>query len=92
MLGDIKYLHFDGAALDRQSADKILAWAEANDLQLCLERPLWEGGEDLKMEIIEHHEAKAEKKEAKPAPKAEPIAEPIAEKTEPKKPAKALPW
>lgn len=53
MLGDIKYLHFDGAALDRTSADSILQWAEAHDLQLCLERPLWEGGDDLKMEIID---------------------------------------
>lgn len=53
MLGDIKYLHFDGAALDRTSADSILQWAEAHDLQLCLERPLWEGGDDLKMVIID---------------------------------------
>lgn len=53
MLGDIKYLHFDGAALDRHSADEILSWAEANDLQLCLERPLWDGDGDLKMELIE---------------------------------------
>lgn len=57
MLGEIKYLHFDGAALDKASADKILEWAEKNDLQLCLERPLWEGGEGVRMEIIEVDEA-----------------------------------
>ncbi len=53
MLGQIRYLHFDGAALDKSSADKILMWAEKNDLQLCLERPLWEGGDGVKLEIIE---------------------------------------
>lgn len=58
MLGEIKYLHFDGAALDRASADKILEWAEKHDLQLCLERPLWEGGGEVKMELIESHPEK----------------------------------
>ncbi len=53
MLGDIRYLHFDGAALDKKSADTLLSWAEAHDLQLCLERPLWEGGDGVMMEIIE---------------------------------------
>lgn len=86
MLGDIKYLHFDGAALDKQSADKILDWAEKNDLQLCIERPLWEGGEGVKMEIIEPHseEVKAMAKKA-----VKPTTE-IKETKEPKK--AALPW
>lgn len=53
MLGDIKYLHFDGAALDKENADKVLEYAESKGLQLCIERPLWEGGE-LKFEIADH--------------------------------------
>lgn len=56
MLGEIKYLHFDGAALDKSSADNILKWAEKNGLQLCLERPIWEGGDEVKMEIISSDE------------------------------------
>lgn len=53
MLGDIKYLHFDGAALDKENADKVQEYAESKGLQLCIERPLWEGGE-LKFEIADH--------------------------------------
>lgn len=52
MLGEIKYLHFDGAALDKENADLILKYAETNGLQLCIERPIWEGGA-LKMEIYD---------------------------------------
>jgi len=50
MLGDVKYLHFDGSSLDKENADMVLEYAEANGLQLCIERPLWEGGE-LKFEV-----------------------------------------
>lgn len=53
MMGDIKYIHFDGAALDRENADRVLEFAESKGLQLCIERPLWEGGE-LKFEIADH--------------------------------------
>jgi hypothetical protein len=52
MLGEIKYLHFDGAALDKASADHILKYAEDNGLQLCIERPIWEGGA-LKLEVYD---------------------------------------
>lgn len=52
MLGQIKYLHIDGAALDHASADYVLAFAESKGLQLCIERPEWDGGE-LKMEIVD---------------------------------------
>jgi recombinational DNA repair ATPase RecF len=86
MLGEIKYLHFDGAALDKHSADKILAWAEANDLQLCLERPLWEGGEGVKMEIVEPIISKNEE----PAAPAKEVKQPKVK--EEKATAKALPW
>lgn len=74
MLGDIKYLHFDGAALDKQSADKILDWAEKNDLQLCLERPLWEGG-GVKMEIIEPIDKPSTLKVVKTDKKTEEVKE-----------------
>jgi hypothetical protein len=53
LLGDIKFLHIDGAALDKESADKILAFGESKGLQLCIERPEWEAG-DLKFEIADH--------------------------------------
>lgn len=53
MLGDLKYLHFDGAALDKENADKVLEYAESKGLQLCIERPMWEGGE-LKFEVYDH--------------------------------------
>lgn len=49
-LGKIRYLHFDAAILDKENAMRVLAWAEEHDLQLCIERPLWDGGE-LKMEV-----------------------------------------
>jgi recombinational DNA repair ATPase RecF len=52
MLGDIRYLHFDASILDKQNAQKIIDWANERDLQLCLERALWDGGE-LSYEIIE---------------------------------------
>lgn len=49
-LGKIRYLHFDAALLDKDNAIRVMEWAEDNDLQLCIERPLWEGG-DLRMEV-----------------------------------------
>ena len=56
MLGDVRYLHFDASILDKENAEKILEWATERDLQLCLERALWEGGE-LKYEIHEPKQA-----------------------------------
>lgn len=52
MLGDVRYLHFDASMLDKENAEKILNWANEKDLQLCLERALWDGTE-LTYEIIE---------------------------------------
>lgn len=49
-LGKIRYLHFDAAILDKENAMRVLEWAETKDLQLCLERPMWDGGA-LKMEV-----------------------------------------
>ena len=44
-LGEVKTLHFDASFLDKNSLTEIEQWAEANDLQLLIERPDWEGGE-----------------------------------------------
>lgn len=44
-LGEVKTLHFDASFLDKNSLAEIERWAEANDLQLLIERPDWEGGE-----------------------------------------------
>lgn len=56
-LGEVKTLYFDASFLDRNSLAEIEQWANANDLQLLIERPDFEAGE-LRYEIIEtvHHE------------------------------------
>ena len=51
-LGEVRYLHFDAAYLDKDNAFKVLTWAENNDLQLCMELPVWEP-EALKMEVYD---------------------------------------
>jgi hypothetical protein len=51
LLGKIKFLHFDAAALDKKNADKIVEWAESRGLQLCVERPIWDEEEQLKFEL-----------------------------------------
>lgn len=99
MLGDIRYLHFDGAALDKKNCEEILAWAEQNDLQLCIERPVWEGGEGVKMEIIDNTadrtvEAEIEKPK-RTAAKSTKAEEPTkTEDTKPNSssPKSTLPW
>jgi hypothetical protein len=48
-LGEVKMLHFDASFLDKNSLLDIERWAEANDLQLLIERPDYEGGN------IEYH-------------------------------------
>ncbi|WP_448529185.1 AAA family ATPase [Raineya sp.] len=52
MLGDVRYLHFDASVLDKENAQKVIEWANSKDLQLCLERADWDGGE-LRYEIFE---------------------------------------
>lgn len=54
-LGEVKTLHFDASFLDKNSLAEIEAWAEANDLQLLIERPDWEGGEIEYQLLQEHH-------------------------------------
>lgn len=52
LLGQIRYLHIDGAVLDKNSTLKIAKWAAENDLQLAIERPTW-NEHDLQFELIE---------------------------------------
>lgn len=54
-LGEVKTLHFDASYLDKHSLAEIEEWAEANDLQLLIERPDWEGGEIEYQLLQEHH-------------------------------------
>ena len=51
-LGEVGSLHFDAATLDRPSLEKVQQWAEANGLQLLIERPDFEGGE-IEYQIID---------------------------------------
>lgn len=52
-LGEVKTLHFDASPLDRNSLAEIEIWANAEGLQLMIERPDWNSGE-IKYEIINH--------------------------------------
>jgi hypothetical protein len=52
-LGEVRSIHFDAAALDKNSLQEILSWANENDLQLLIERPDYEGGE-IEYQIIEN--------------------------------------
>jgi len=52
-LGEVKTLHFDASYLDKHSLSEIEKWAVANDLQLLIERPDFEGGE-IEYQIIKN--------------------------------------
>lgn len=51
-LGEVKTLHFDASFLDKNSLAEIETWANANDLQLLIERPDWDCGE-IRYEIVQ---------------------------------------
>jgi hypothetical protein len=51
-LGEVKSLHFEASALDKNNLEEIEKWAKSNNLQLLIERPDYDGG-DIKYEIIE---------------------------------------
>jgi DNA repair exonuclease SbcCD ATPase subunit len=53
-LGEVKTLHFDASYLDKNSLAEIEEWAEANDLQLLIERPDFEGGE-IEYQLLQEH-------------------------------------
>ena len=52
-LGEVKTLHFDASTLDKNTLTEIENWAIANDLQLLIERPDYEGGE-IEYKILEN--------------------------------------
>lgn len=43
-LKKVRALHFDAAPLDKNNIQEIIAWAHANNLQLLIERPDFDGG------------------------------------------------
>lgn len=51
-LGEVKTLYFDASFLDNNSLRDIYQWAEAQDLQLLIERPDLDGG-DIEYQLIE---------------------------------------
>ncbi|MQM39859.1 hypothetical protein KBTX_03898 [wastewater metagenome] len=51
VLGEVRTLHFDASALDKNSLNEVQKWAEQKDLQLLIERPDWDDG-DIKYELI----------------------------------------
>lgn len=44
-LGEVRTLYFDASFLDKNTLSEIEQWASANDLQLLIERPDFDGGE-----------------------------------------------
>lgn len=50
-IAEVKMLYFDASPLDRKSLLEIESWANANDLQILIERPDFDGGE-ISYEII----------------------------------------
>lgn len=44
-LGEVKTLYFDASFLDKFTLSEIQEWANANDFQLLIERPDFDGGE-----------------------------------------------
>jgi hypothetical protein len=51
-LGEVRSVYFDASFCDRNTLQEIHAWAVANDLQLLIERPAYDGGE-ISYELIE---------------------------------------
>lgn len=51
-LAEVKCLTFDASPLDRTNLEEIQAWANANDLQLLIEKPDFDGGE-ISYQLIE---------------------------------------
>ncbi len=49
--GEVKTLHFDASFLDKESLAEVEKWANANGLQLLIERPDFEAGE-IRYELI----------------------------------------
>lgn len=52
-LGTVRAIHFDASFLDKISLGEIQKWAEAQDLQLLIERPDYEGSKEITYEFVE---------------------------------------
>jgi hypothetical protein len=52
-MGEVRTLHFDASSLDKNTLGEIQEWADANDLQLLIERADFAAGE-ISYELIEH--------------------------------------
>lgn len=52
VLGRIRTMHFDASTLDKNSLSEIQEWASDNNLQLLIERPDFDGSNEIKYEII----------------------------------------
>jgi len=51
-LGEVKTLYFDASFLDKFTLSEIQEWANANDFQLLIERPDFDGG-DIEVQFTE---------------------------------------
>jgi len=54
VIGEIRTQYFDASYLDKFRLAEIQQWADANDLQLLIERPDFDGGE-IRYEIIQNN-------------------------------------
>ncbi len=64
LLGEVRAIHFEASALDNNNLKKVLEWANAQDLQLLIERPNFEGGE-IEYKIVSEPLADLPKKQIK---------------------------
>ena len=51
-LGQLKAMHFEASALDKDNLEKVLEWATKEDLQLLIERPDYEGNKNMTFKLI----------------------------------------
>lgn len=51
-LGEVRAIHFDASFLDKFSLKEIQEWAETQDLQLLIERPDFDGSEEIIYEFL----------------------------------------
>lgn len=51
-LGELRYMHFEGSALDNDSLNDVLDWAQENDIQLAVELPSRKS-KDFEIEVYE---------------------------------------
>lgn len=54
-LGQLQTMHFEASALDKENLEKILIWAEKENLQLLIERPDYDGNGEITYRLIENN-------------------------------------